>query len=405
MPDALSVGLGVGVLCGVPLLFVCCAVCAYVFKPHMLLRVATRLQRWSARTKSRRVTAGGFNWHYLEVNSEAPNVLLMLHGFNGTCDDAVHVAAALRKLKLHSLWRIISPDLPAHGATVPQGARVCNRAEGEYDASELDGDYGADASAHAVAAFIRGLGFGPVHVIGFSRGGMIAGVLADRFPELVASLTLVNPAGVEAPEPSAFQLSLSGGETPRRPYKFPSEAEVEAAGLPMWLLPRTGEEAKLMFDKLACRAPLRIPRRLLDAFAQHCLRRRKLMWRVAEAMSPTALEECAPRIRAPTLLVTGLNDEYVSASCTPVLERLLRAGGAHKRTLLLENCGHAVYVEGSAVLEAVSAFAALGAGVVGGAAKAALDSAAADEHAVLTDGHVKTPLLEGGSAGSAPMRL
>ena len=44
------------------------------------------------------------------------------------------------------------------------------------------------------AAVIESLGAGPVHVIGYSAGGMVAMTLAVEYPELVRSLTVVSSA-------------------------------------------------------------------------------------------------------------------------------------------------------------------------------------------------------------------
>jgi pimeloyl-ACP methyl ester carboxylesterase len=46
-----------------------------------------------------------------------------------------------------------------------------------------------------VAAFIEGLGAGPVHLLGHSRGGHIAFRVAQRFPDRVRALVLAEPGG------------------------------------------------------------------------------------------------------------------------------------------------------------------------------------------------------------------
>lgn len=46
-----------------------------------------------------------------------------------------------------------------------------------------------------VAAFIGGLGAGPVHLVGHSRGGHIAFRVAQRFPDRVRALVLAEPGG------------------------------------------------------------------------------------------------------------------------------------------------------------------------------------------------------------------
>jgi N-formylmaleamate deformylase len=54
-------------------------------------------------------------------------------------------------------------------------------------------DYGVDACANDVAAFIRGMHTGPAVVVGHSMGARIALRMAARDPELVRALVLVDP--------------------------------------------------------------------------------------------------------------------------------------------------------------------------------------------------------------------
>lgn len=73
-------------------------------------------------------------------------------------------------------YRVIYVDYRGRGRSAPADPRDVT----------FDGDV-AD-----VAALIRALGLGPVHVYGFSYGGMVAQALALDFPELVQRLVLAN---------------------------------------------------------------------------------------------------------------------------------------------------------------------------------------------------------------------
>lgn len=57
-----------------------------------------------------------------------------------------------------------------------------------------DGDCTPSGHARGVAAFIRSLDNGPVHLFGNSLGGAVALQVAARRPDLVRSLTLISPA-------------------------------------------------------------------------------------------------------------------------------------------------------------------------------------------------------------------
>jgi pimeloyl-ACP methyl ester carboxylesterase len=54
--------------------------------------------------------------------------------------------------------------------------------------------YAAATHAADLAAFIRGLNAGPVHLVGISVGGLLATLVASEHPDLVRSLTLMDPS-------------------------------------------------------------------------------------------------------------------------------------------------------------------------------------------------------------------
>ncbi|WP_028536688.1 pimeloyl-ACP methyl ester esterase BioH [Paludibacterium yongneupense] len=108
---------------------------------------------------------------YIETSGRGPD-LVMLHGWGLHGGIFSNVAAALSR---H--WCVHRVDLPGHGAT-PCLAR-----------------FDADAVADALAAAFPI----PVHVIGWSLGGLIAQYWAARHPHAVSSLALVasSPCFVE----------------------------------------------------------------------------------------------------------------------------------------------------------------------------------------------------------------
>lgn len=60
-----------------------------------------------------------------------------------------------------------------------------------------------------LAAFIRALGAGPVHLVGWSRGGQVALQMAERHPALLKSLVLVDPAPVAVLLPPTPEASAA----------------------------------------------------------------------------------------------------------------------------------------------------------------------------------------------------
>jgi len=96
-------------------------------------------------------------------------------------------------------YRCLLPDLRGHGRT---------RSEAK--------DWSTPLLADDMAGFLRALGIGRAHVIGYSLGGGVALHLAAAHPQLVRSLTVIgcggwaDPAGADEFEP---EVLLHSGQT------------------------------------------------------------------------------------------------------------------------------------------------------------------------------------------------
>jgi pyruvate dehydrogenase E2 component (dihydrolipoamide acetyltransferase) len=116
----------------------------------------------------------GIRVRYARRGPETGVPVLFLHGYGGDLGnwlfnlDAVSAATP-----------VIALDLPGHG---------------QSDA-RLPGTSLADLSAF-IAAFLAQIGVDRVHVVGHSMGGAIGAQLALDHPALVASLALINSAGL-----------------------------------------------------------------------------------------------------------------------------------------------------------------------------------------------------------------
>lgn len=97
----------------------------------------------------------------------APTVLL-LHGLMATAD----LNWSLAIPALATRFNVLAPDLRGHG----RGLRT----------ERFSGDECADD----IAAIVRTLGLGPVVVVGYSLGGLVAQIFVRRYPELVAGVVL-----------------------------------------------------------------------------------------------------------------------------------------------------------------------------------------------------------------------
>ena len=131
----------------------------------------------NVRAKAQRVTQshawGQAVWHCWGSARNAP--LVLLHGGSGSWTHWVRNVEHLAKHR--HVWAL---DIPGFGdSDLPQGA---------HDADDLT-PYVADIFRHT---------FGPrsVDVMGFSFGGMLAGMLAAQYPETVRQMILVGVPGL-----------------------------------------------------------------------------------------------------------------------------------------------------------------------------------------------------------------
>ena len=134
-------------------------------------------------TEKRRL-AGGCRFNYLDGGAENQKALplVFLHGWGlaaYTFRDGLERVAAHR--------RVVAPDLPGFHRS------LCSTAGWDYD------DF-----AGALRALAQALGLGRFHLAGHSTGGGIAAVLAANYPEAVASLSLIDSAGVPLGSAWAF---------------------------------------------------------------------------------------------------------------------------------------------------------------------------------------------------------
>ena len=119
------------------------------------------------------VTVDGRDVAYHAAGAKGPAVMF-LHGFA-----ADRLTWVFLQREVSRFAATIAPDLPGHG----QSGR---------DVGSGDPEFLADVVAQLIAA----RGHDSVHIVGHSLGGAVAIALADRHPDLVASLFLISPAGL-----------------------------------------------------------------------------------------------------------------------------------------------------------------------------------------------------------------
>lgn len=226
--------------------------------------------------------------------------LLMLHGYSA--DKTVWLRFAQH---LVADYRVIIPDLAGHGETG-------FRRRGSYD---------IPSQAQRLTQLLDACAVEKVHVIGNSMGGYLAAWLAATYPERVASLALIDPAGVASPLPSDMERLLAQGNNP---FLIHSRADFD------------------QFYAMTMASPPWVPGVILAALAERYQRRRDELAEIFQDFHGSdPLEPRLAEIQAPTLLLWGREDRLIHVSSAQVWAE----GIARIRVELWDGIGHMPMVE------------------------------------------------------------
>jgi carboxylesterase len=235
------------------------------------------------------VSQSPFSPFDLKPDAPAKGAVLLLHGFTGSPWDLRPLGEALARAG----YRAVCPLLPGHGE----------------DGGELPG-YTEQHWEEAAEAALRQLVLeaqGPVHVVGFSMGALLALVLAANHRGRVRSLSLLAPALRLADAPSSWL----------RRFRFLPFERVRP-----WV---TKDSTDIRDPAVRALAPL-MPRWPLGWIRN--------FWRLQERA-----EEVAPGIRVPALLVAADHDAVVSLEGVRLLAARLPA---MRRLVRLPRSGHVI---------------------------------------------------------------
>ncbi len=276
----------------------------YFIFPGRLVAIARWLLRKRGGTVQKSVTVEGRAWPYLEGGDPAKPTLLLVHGFAGDKDNWSMIAPYLTRD-----YHVIAPDLPGFGE------------------NERNPDLAYDIAAQTarLKAFADALGLSRPHVAGNSMGGWIALRYALNYPDGLASLTLLNNAGVLGEHESDLQKQAANED-----YNPLVLANLEDA------------------DRLVAMVvhkPPYIPARLKPVLYADGLKYRDqldhIFWIIANEGRDHPLNDRLGEVRVPTLIIWGRHDRLLDVSCVPVLE----AGIPGSRSHIFEHVGHVPMIE------------------------------------------------------------
>ena len=249
---------------------------AYWLAPAWLLGQLVAMTRRRGGLVRKVAMVNGVPCPYLDGGKPAPNgdkpedvPLVMVHGFGGDKDNWAFYAPFLT-----GQYRLICPDLPGFGES--------QRAP--------DGDYSVEAQARWLAQFLDAVGVERCHLGGNSMGGYIALHFALDHPQRLASLTLVNNAGVMGARASELQQMVLA-----QPGVSP-------------LVPRSVADVRRLMAFVAYR-PRFIPagflKVMLKVFAAHADLLDAIFLRLLDAMLNSPLNHRLAEVKVPTQIIWG----------------------------------------------------------------------------------------------------
>lgn len=243
----------------------------------------------------------GLRYVYLEGGQGEP--LMLLHGFGGNKDNFVRAA---RTLTGH--YRVIIPDHIGFGES----------------AHPPQADYAPPAQAERLRALARALGISSsshLHLGGNSMGGQIALAYAAMHPDEVASLWLLDPAGIWSGPKSELAETIQSGGRNR-------------------LIARNEDEFAELFHYAMSDPPF-VPRPILDVLAQERIRNADLEERIFRQIATASVEQQVKGLRTPALIVWGAEDRIINAGTAEVLHRLL----PRSTVIVMPGTGHMPMLE------------------------------------------------------------
>ena len=235
---------------------------------------------------------------YLEGGSGAP--LVLVHGFGADKDNFTRVA---RYLTPH--YRVIVPDLVGFGES----------------SHRTDVDYRYAAQAERVRAFVQALGLARIDLGGNSMGGGIAMSYAAQHPQEVASLWLIDCAGIAAAPPG--ELAKIIASTGTNPLMITKESD-----FPKFL-------DFVMSD------PPYIPGSVMDVLARERIANRALEAQVFKQIATDSVDDAVKGLATPALITWGAEDRALSVGTVPVLKTLL----PNAQAVVMPHVGHAPMIE------------------------------------------------------------
>ncbi|MBU6954220.1 alpha/beta fold hydrolase [Hahella sp. HN01] len=243
--------------------------------------------------------------HFAYLENQAPpdaETILLLHGFGASKENW------LRFIRhLPPRYHIVALDLLGHGDS----------------SKDTSIPYDIDDQVGYVRAFTEAAGLSHFHLMGNSMGGAISSMYAAEYPDSVASLVLMDPAGVYDFS-SELETRLQKGENPlivRKPEDFDALMEFAMEDKPFIPWPITS----VLTEKAIANTGI------YDHIFAELVRERHRY----------DFKQVLLDIRSPTLVLWGKEDRVINYRNAEVFTRQI----ANSRKMIIDGVGHAPMIE------------------------------------------------------------
>ncbi|KAK3579077.1 hypothetical protein CHS0354_029937 [Potamilus streckersoni] len=303
----------------------------YLKYPVLLLQFYFRFSVLASGMRIKYIKQDGYTICYGEKGKPKKGVLSMLlvHGF--TADKFMWVPL-VKSMKgdVH----VIAIDLPGHGDSDTP-------AEHEDIRSHM-------TTVEKLHKFIQvvGLTDEPFHLVGMSVGGALAGLYASQHNSIKA-LTLICPA-MQTPYESPFWANM------KTALDSGIEDIHDACSL---LFPQTSDEVQSMLDFVQYHkmfVPTQILQGVVDVRKKYYPFYKRLFSTLVDPDNHCLLESFAHKIKAPTQVIWGENDQVIDVSGVSLLKEKLPNC---IKVDIIPHCGHSITTDRpGALIKAISGF-------------------------------------------------
>lgn len=266
-----------------------------------LIPLLNRMHGMVSGMRRRQRQIDGHRVIWLEGGNPAGEPVLLIHGFGSSKENWLPLLPFLARR-----YRLYVIDLPGWG-------------ESQF---KPDAAYGLDQQVARLASWCEAVLPGPVHVVGSSMGGGIAGLFAARHPQKTRSVTLMNAAGVAGAQTTGFERGLLSGRNSLIAHNMLGVFS---------LLNRVMDNRAL--------AVLMAPGMYWELVSRRHVNAH--MFRHLLQHEPDSALPAFGSVTVPALVLWGTEDQVLHVSCSATFKQLM----PHAQVKLLKDVGHLPMVE------------------------------------------------------------